>query len=144
MDLYEDVTQIYLTAVEGLFLLPQCQIKHSVEGKPWFACPDFVALDFRDRRIQVIEVTKRDARDTVELAEKLRLSHRSHVEHYVRTTTLANALEYPFQWRFFVRDEAAANALKQADAYKHYVATGGEVEVATLHAVFASISKIMP
>jgi hypothetical protein len=144
MDLYEEITSIYLAVVDGLFVMPQCPILRSIDGERWEAYPDFIALSFRDRRIRVIEVTKRSAHETAGLADKLRKNHRPHVEHYVRTVTLNNALDFPFLWRFFVRNSKAADALKHADAYREYVAGGGDADVVTLDSVFAKIAKIMP
>lgn len=51
--LFESLVMNYL-ATEGLFLSPQFSV--SEENGEW-SCPDFVALNFRAREIQVIEVS---------------------------------------------------------------------------------------
>lgn len=50
---FESLVMSYL-ASQGLFLSPQFSIK---DGDEEWSCPDFVALDFRKREIQVVEVT---------------------------------------------------------------------------------------
>jgi hypothetical protein len=42
-------------ASQGLFVSPQYSIR-GPDGKEW-SCPDFVALDFIDREVQVVEVS---------------------------------------------------------------------------------------
>jgi hypothetical protein len=51
---FESVVMYYLAA-EGLFLSPQFSVKDSSGGE--WSCPDFVALDFSKREVQVVEVT---------------------------------------------------------------------------------------
>lgn len=63
---FEAVVMQYLAA-KGLFLSPQFSIRDG--GREW-SCPDFVALDFRQLEIQVIEVSAAYA--IHRLVEKLR------------------------------------------------------------------------
>jgi|GEM_PF-1111551 len=62
---FEAVVMHYLAA-KGLFLSPQFSIRDSAGER---SCPDFVALDFLNREIQVVEVTT--AYEVKGLIEKL-------------------------------------------------------------------------
>jgi hypothetical protein len=62
---FEAVLMHYLAA-KGLFLSPQLSIR---DGAGEWSCPDFVALDFLNREIQVVEITT--AYDVKGLMEKL-------------------------------------------------------------------------
>ena len=55
MDLYEDLILQYLTKDAHMFVNPQ----YSIEGDPGteWSCPDFVALDFREKRVSIVEVS---------------------------------------------------------------------------------------
>lgn len=55
MDLYEQAVQIYLAMDRGIFLNPQYLI--GVPGQ-WEANPDFLALEFPQKRAWMVEVTK--------------------------------------------------------------------------------------
>lgn len=94
MDLYEELVHFYLTVVEGCAATPQVPILRSIEDKPWYAYPDFLALDFKHRTIQIVEVSKATAPGVgPKLAEKLKPEHRKNVEHYIRAKTLNGQLE---------------------------------------------------
>ena len=51
---FEALVMQYL-ASQGLFLSPQFSVT-GTDGKEW-SCPDFVALDFAKRQVQIVEVT---------------------------------------------------------------------------------------
>ena len=63
---FESLVLYYLSA-QGIFLAPQFSIRS--EHGEW-SCPDFVALDFAKKQIQVVEVTVAYSVDT--LIEKVR------------------------------------------------------------------------
>jgi len=50
---FESLVMNYL-ATQGLFLSPQFSV---CNGSGVWSCPDFIALDFQSREIQVVEVT---------------------------------------------------------------------------------------
>ena len=54
-DIWEQAVETYLAMDRGIFLNPQYLI-----GTPgeWEACPDFLALEFPERRAWMVEVTK--------------------------------------------------------------------------------------
>lgn len=144
MDIYEQIVELYLTAIEGCAVLPQVPILQSIGGKPWEAYPDFLAIDFNKRRISIVEVSKSSSRDTaMNLAAKLQPEHRGNVEHYVKSSTLNNELNFPIHWRFFVRRSNIA-VLQSAPAYREYIGKGGQAEAIALEDVFDRIKDSMP
>ncbi|MEW6777038.1 MAG: hypothetical protein AB1405_12130 [Bdellovibrionota bacterium] len=71
MDVFEELVMQYLTknGHAHTFVCPQFSIK-AESGKEW-SCPDFVALDFKNRQVKVVEVTiNSDPRKT--LGKKLK------------------------------------------------------------------------
>jgi hypothetical protein len=59
---YETLVMHYLVR-QGRFVAPQFDIRSA--GQAW-SCPDFVALDFKNRRIEVVEVTtSQDVRNLI-------------------------------------------------------------------------------
>jgi hypothetical protein len=54
MNYLEEITMIHLTKVKKCFVFPQFDILYN--NTPW-SCPDFVALDFINKKIAVVEVT---------------------------------------------------------------------------------------
>jgi len=79
MDLYEHLVLRYLTKDAHVFVVPQYSIRGDT-GSEW-SCPDFVALNFRDKAVSVVEVSSasdphslrgRVARRDVQWVERLR------------------------------------------------------------------------
>lgn len=54
MELYEYIVMAYLTKDPFVFVSPQYSIR---EGRGEWSCPDLVALNFRERRVSVVEVS---------------------------------------------------------------------------------------
>jgi hypothetical protein len=143
LDLYEDLVQLYLTVFEDCAIRPQVPIRKSLTGEDWEAYPDFLAIDFKKRRILIVEVSKAADRGVAgKFAEKLRSEeYRSNVEHYLRNTTLNNHLnDFMIQWRFFVR---RANVSVLESGIREFIDTG-QAEVTTLEDVFDTIRNHMP
>ena len=55
MDLYEHLVLQYLTKDAHVFVSPQYPIRDDTGGE--WSCPDFVALNFRDKIVSVVEVS---------------------------------------------------------------------------------------
>ena len=55
MDLYEHLVLQYLTKDAHVFVSPQYSIRGDTGGE--WSCPDFVALNFRDKVVSVVEVS---------------------------------------------------------------------------------------
>jgi hypothetical protein len=147
MDLYELLTQMYLTIQEGCAVIPQVPILRSIDGKPWNACPDFLAINFDAKLLEIVEVNKSNALSKIRgLAERrLAMGHRDEIEHYVRTSTLSLQLDsFSVGWRFFVRDEGVVKAFKSFPVSLSYVESGGRLKVNSLREVFDSIRDLMP
>ncbi len=137
MDFYEALVETYLTVIEKCAVLPQVPILRDARGKPWEAYPDFLALDFKKRQIQIVEVTKaREERAVRRLAkDRLDPGYRGNVENYVKTFTLDSQIDFAVRWRFFVREEHLT-ALRSV--------TGKEAEAMALEDVFDALKKKMP
>jgi hypothetical protein len=59
MMIYEMIVMGYLTAKEGLFVIPQFEIVWDANTKAGGACPDFIALDPKTpNAINIIEVSE--------------------------------------------------------------------------------------
>ena len=56
-DTYESAIAEFLTADGRVFIAPQFEIAFDREHQDGGACPDFVALDFRNRQIVIVEVS---------------------------------------------------------------------------------------
>lgn len=55
MELYENLVMWYLTRNKYIFISPQYSILGDT-GKEW-SCPDFVALNFKDKEVSIVEVS---------------------------------------------------------------------------------------
>jgi len=144
MDLYEELVHFYLTVVEGCAAIPQVPVLRSIDDEPWYAYPDFLALDFKERSIQIIEVSKATTPSFPKLAEKLKPDHRKNVEHYIRTKTLNGQLpDFSICWRFFVR-EANIERLRSQQDFRDYENSGGPARITALEKAFDEIRGQMP
>ncbi|MGD0290276.1 MAG: hypothetical protein ABSC63_11565 [Candidatus Binataceae bacterium] len=142
MDFYEQVIEFYLTAIEGCAVLPQVNVTHSSSGEPWNACPDFLALDFGKKQVQIIEVSKKWDSPT-RLALKWHADYRKNIEYFVRNSILRNHLEFELLWRFIVRGPNVEK-LKSRSEYRDFIATGGKATVESIEMIFDSIKEKMP
>jgi hypothetical protein len=143
MDLYEQIVEIYLTAVEGCAVIPQVPILQSTKGEPWEAYPDFLAVDFKKRRVSIVEVSKAGSRNVAKkFSDKLQPDYRNNIEQYIKNKTLNNQLDFPIHWRFFVRKQHCQR-LESALAFREYIETGGQAEVIPLEDVFDKIGHSM-
>ena len=96
MDIYEELVLQYLTKDAHIFVNPQYSIRGDT-GLEW-SCPDYVALDFRNRSVWVVEVSS--AQRPTTLHERVR--RRDH------------------QWIANLRAQLTANRVVD-DSWKHYV-----------------------
>jgi len=145
VDMYEQLVETFLTVIERCAVIPQFPVLFDkqdniwVEGQPvaWAAYPDFLAIDFVNQQIQVIEVTKsRGTKKTLQLVDRL-VGNRKKVERHVREFT--RNLDFPIVWRFFVRQDLA---VKLRSKLKD---KGIEpFEVIDLESVFDRLRKLMP
>jgi hypothetical protein len=55
MDLYEDLVLQYLTKDAHIFVNPQYSIKGDKNAE--WSCPDFIALNFREKVVSIVEVS---------------------------------------------------------------------------------------
>lgn len=111
----EPIVMHYLTASQGLFVSPQFVIR-GPDGKEW-SCPDFVALDFQKRQVQIVEVTT--ASDVSGLIEKVRKRDVQWVQYLRPDLIRRGAIDdsWKFAVRVFVRaDNVDVFARKLGDA----------------------------
>ena len=146
MDLYKQVVQLYLTGFRLCFVLPQPPIKLSAsgeslklfeDGSDWEAHPDFLALDLKSRRLEVIEITK--SADAERVREKIEKrsdpQYRSKIQEWIQKTYPELGFgKYKVDWHFFVR-EAVAHRVGQERQ---------DVQVSTLEDVFRRLGIPMP
>lgn len=142
MDFYEEGVLFFLTAIEGSVVLPQVPVTvKDANGKSiWEAYPDFLALNFKKRQIQILEVSKSNNKDTIKkLVEKADQKYRNIVEKHVREEILKGELdEFLFDWRFFVRKQEVESLKQKIDKL------GCIAEVNSIEAIFESIMQRMP
>lgn len=55
MELYENLVMWYLTRNKHVFVSPQYSIMDDA-GREW-SCPDFVALNFKEKEVSIVEVS---------------------------------------------------------------------------------------
>lgn len=110
VDLYEQLVEFYLTVFENNFVLPQPPVKLGTNDQPiglfdsgskWDAWPDFVALDFSRKRIQVVEVTK--TLNLAEVKEKVEKYKDSRYDSWIRQVLPSSFSEFPIIRHFFLR-----------------------------------------
>ena len=76
MDIYEELVLQYLTKDAHVFVNPQYSIRGDT-GVEW-SCPDYVALDFRNRSVSVVEVSS--AQKPTTLQERVRKRDHQWIE----------------------------------------------------------------
>ena len=139
MDLYEQLVEIYLTVFEENFVLPQPAVKLGANDSPiglfetgseWDAWPDFIGLDFKGKRIQVVEVSKTTT--VSEVRGKLKKYEDKHYDAWIRRILPKGMNDFPITRRFFVR----------ASVKEKLGPT--ETEISTLEHVFDVIRDKMP
>jgi hypothetical protein len=139
MDLYEQLVETYLTVFERNFVLPQPAVKLGTgdvpiglfeTGSNWDAWPDFIALDFEGKRIQIVEVSKSTA--VSDVRGKLKKYEDKHYEAWIRRVLPNTMNDFQITRRFFVR----------ASVKEKLGAT--ELEISTLEHVFDTIRDKMP
>ena len=143
MNLYEQLVEVYLTVIERRAVIPQFRVMLDTEGKSWVegkrvgwsAFPDFLAVDFARKEIQIVEVTSSaDGAKPKELVHKM-LGNRQTIEDYTRTFV---GNDFPIAWRFFVRHSLANNL--EAELRTNQI----EASVTTLEDVFDALKRKMP
>src|SRR5438094_7731216 len=124
MDMYEALVEAYVTIIEGCAVIPQIPILKNRKGEAWEAYPDFLALDFKKREAQIIEVTK--SGDASGLIQK-RNGQRDEIESYVKNHSLDEQIGFPIRWRFFIR-----GGKTQTKAARRLRELGFDAEIVTL------------
>ena len=121
MDIYEELVMVYLTRDPLVFICPQYDI-----GKGWSA-PDFVALDFREKSVLIVEVTA--AAKLKRLAEKVADRKNQWIDKLLtQLSTKAHPVidkSWTVKVKVFLRKDAEA-------AFRRVVGEADDVEIVTL------------
>ena len=120
MDMYEEAVMWYVCAGNQRFVCPQYWVRN--ENKDW-SCPDFVALDLKDKCVFIVEVTT--GTDLSGIADKIKKKDVQWIDH------TKNQLPEPFRnWDFhvaiFVRDKFVELLDNKIGDNKNYKAFGLE------------------
>ncbi len=110
---------MYRLAAEGLFLSPQFSIRDDSGGE--WCCPDFVALDFGKRQVQVVEVTT--ASDVANLIEKIKKREQQWFQK-LRSQLLRRGViqdSWSFIVRAFVRQQHVKAIVSNVDGAEDVV-----------------------
>jgi hypothetical protein len=146
MDLYKQAVQLYLTGFRLCFVLPQPPIKLSASGQPlrlfekgaaWEAQPDFLALDLKGKRLEVVEVARGADAERVrgKIEEQSDPQYRSKIQEWIQKTYPELGFgKYKVDWHFFVRETVAHQVGQERQ----------DVQVSTLEDVFRKLGIPMP
>ena len=141
MDFYEQLVHLYLTAIEKCAVIPQVEILLSTGGESWTAYPNFLAIDFNNHVIQIVEVSKGpDA--AARLGPQLKQEHRRNVEAYIETFA-DGRLNFAMMWRFFVRQKDIRSLESHPD-FVAFTESGGVATAESLEDVFDTLKNMMP
>lgn len=104
MELYEHIVMAYLTKDPYVFVSPQYSIRK--DGHEW-SCPDFVALNFKEKRVVVVEVST--AYDTKSLHEKVEKRESQWISPLREQLIDLKVIDekWTFEVQVFIRKDAA-------------------------------------
>jgi hypothetical protein len=114
MEAFEETVMFYLTHLGGVFLVPQCSIRDDRGGE--LTCPDFVALDFRARQVQVVEVKtgpKQRLDDLIRNINDREARWFSPLRAKFKLDEVAACADWSFAVRAFVRRDAVDHVLQR-------------------------------
>ena len=142
MDFYEQLVHFYFTKIEKCAVIPQVEILLSTAGESWTAYPDFLAIEFNNQVIQIVEVTKGTGA-AARLGPKLKQEHRRNVDAYIEKFALHGRLDFSIAWRFVVRQKDIPS-LKSHPDFVAFTESGGVATVESLEDVFDTLKNTMP
>jgi len=141
MDFYEQLVHFYLTAIEKCAVIPQVEILLSTAGESWTAYPNFLAIDFNNQVIQIVELTK-GADAVARLGPKLKQEHWRNVEAYIKKF-VQGRLNFPIVWRFVVRQKDIRSLESHPD-FVAFTESGGVATAESLEDMFDTLKNTMP
>jgi len=118
MDIYEEAVLNYITSNNSRFVNPQFNIEWDSKNKIGGTLPDFVVMDFSNKTIYIIEVTK--AYDIAKLLSKVEQRQTGWIE------PIKKLLDNSFRnWQYhvtlFLRDDRVGYAKRKIEDYKSQV-----------------------
>jgi len=102
MDIYEEAVLHYIASNNKRFINPQFNLDYDSKKDIGGSLPDFVVLDFEDKTIYIIEVTK--AYDIKKLLSKVSERKRRWI-HPIRETIDSNFSEWDYHVTLFLRED---------------------------------------
>lgn len=127
MELYEHIVMAHLTKDRFVFVSPQYSIQS--EDSEW-SCPDFVALDFRNRCVAIVEVST--AWNTTSLREKTKNREDQWIDKL--RCQLLHEKVIDEQWTFEVRVYVRKHAIP---SFESIPPTGTPIRVIDLDSIGA-------
>ncbi|BCA56782.1 hypothetical protein W02_39220 [Nitrospira sp. KM1] len=123
-------------------VLPQAAIQKNIHGNPWKADLDFVALDFLEKKVYLIEVKSSSSYlKASKVLERLTKANCDNIESYVNGTILKNELaSFTNAWWFFVRDRHI-DRMKKESLHTEYIKSGGCCDITALQNVHDQIKE---
>lgn len=106
MELFEEFVLAYLTKDKHVFVNPQYSIRDEVSGGEW-SCPDFLVLNFKDKKVSVVEVsTGYDLKNLVEKVNNREIHWFNKLKkQLVRSGVIDNESHWDFAIQVFIRKE---------------------------------------
>jgi hypothetical protein len=141
VEFWENIVSYYLTVHKQFPVLWQAAIQKDIDGHRWNADLDFLALDFSEKKICLVEVRSSSAyREASTILERLAAHNCKHIENYVRKAILQDELgAFTIKWWFFVR-RRHLDSMKSEQLYLEYLRTGGCCEITALQDIQDRIS----
>lgn len=126
MELFEEFVLAYLTKDKHVFVNPQYSIMDEFSGGEW-SCPDFLVLNFKDKKVSVVEVsTGYDLNSLVEKVNNREIHWFDKLrKQLVRHNVIDDGAKWDFGIQIFIRKE-------REKCFKEKVALQEAVEVMCL------------
>jgi hypothetical protein len=108
MDVFEEAVLKYLCGNRNRFVSSQFSIPCTTGGGTW-SCPDFIALDFSDSTVYVVEVTIKDPKDACSKIENRETQWLGPLRDHLKKLNPMFA-DWRYHVTLFVREEEVARA----------------------------------
>ena len=107
MDIYEEAVLYYISSSSKRFINPQFDIAYNSEKDIGGSLPDFVVLDFEDKTVYIIEVTR--AYDIKNLLSKVSEREKRWILP-IKETIDSNFSEWDYHITLFLREDRVKDA----------------------------------
>ena len=110
MDIYEEAVLNYITSSNDRFVNPQFNIEWNSQENTGGSLPDFVVLDFQEKTIFIVEVSK--AYDITKLLSKVKDRKKRWITP-IQTIMNSFGLSWDYHITLFLREDRVQYAIKQ-------------------------------